>query len=129
MDRRQYIKDFVQHTLGCSCPDKVFDQIVEKPVTPSASPHSKSFVIGNKLLINIWYVRETAGLRKNLMAMLAAGRMERDAHGLGRFRAVVAADRDMELIEKEAKACLDGFPGRDSRIHIHVVPAEDVRLL
>ena len=58
MESQLLIKKFVQNVLGCTCPDKVFEQIEDNHVLPSMSPHSRSISIGGRLLIYVWKVED-----------------------------------------------------------------------
>ena len=62
----------MQNILGCTCPDKVFEQIVNKPVAPLSSPHTRSITIGGRLLVYIWYVEGVEKFKENFFAMLEA---------------------------------------------------------
>ena len=115
------IKKFVRQVLGCTCPDKVFEQIEDLRTVSSASPHTRSITIGDRLLIYIWEVNEIERFKKNFLAMLAAGRKERDEQGLNRFRAVLSVDEMIHGIATEADLHFSRFVGRDDRMHLHVI--------
>jgi hypothetical protein len=86
MESQLLINKFVQNVLGCTCPDKVFEQIEVNHILPSISPHSRSISIGERLLIDTWKVEDRLKeLQENLLAMLEAGK-KRDANGMSRFR-------------------------------------------
>jgi len=116
------IKKFVRQVLGCTCPDKVFEQIDDRRTASSALPHTRSITIGDRLLIYIWEVNEIERFKKNFLAMLAAGRKERDEQGLNRFRAVLAVNEMTHGIAAEADLHFSRFTGRDERMHLHVIP-------
>ncbi len=126
MSRQDSIKDFVRNILGCTCPDKVFEEIEDRRVAPVSSPHTRSITIGGRLLIYIWNVRDANTLRENIAALLAAGRKERDERGLNRFRAVLAVENNPSHFATEAQLYFSQFAGRDERIHLHVVAAADL---
>lgn len=126
MNQQQRIKSFVQHTLGCTCPDKVFEHIEDRRAKASESPHTRSFAIGGRLLIYIWRVKDTVKFAENLSAMLAAGKKERDETGLNRFRAVVASD-DPQHVGPLAELVFSGFSDRDDRLHLHVISADTLK--
>ena len=122
MDKNLGIKKFVRQILGCTCPDKVFEQIEDRKVLPSVSPHSRCIIIGGRLLIYIWEIDEAEEqFKENFFAMLAAGRKERDEQGLNRFRAVLAADAMPHRFSSQADLQFSLFAGRDDRMHLHVV--------
>lgn len=122
MSRQNDIKNFVKDILGCSCPDKVFEHIVDRQVAPSSLPHTRIITVDNRLLIYIWIITGADTLKENLIAMLEAGRNERDARGLNRFRAVVAVDDTTRYVAAEAVLYFSQYAGKDERIHLHVVP-------
>jgi hypothetical protein len=127
MSRQYHIQDFVQHILGCTCPDKVFEQIEDRRVAPSFSPHTRIITIGGRLLIYIWNVKGADRLKENLFAMLEAGKKERDEKGLNRFRAVLAFDTAAQHCETSAKSYFSQYAGKDDRMHIHVVSTENLK--
>ena len=121
MESQLLIKIFVQNVLGCTCPDKVFEQIEDNHVLPSISPHSRSISIGGRLLIYVCNVEDRLeDLQEGLIAMLEAGKKERDADGLSRFRAVLAVENPQIIVPK-ANFYFSRFQGKDDRIHIHVI--------
>ena len=121
MESQLLIKKFVQNVLGCTCPDKVFEQIEDYHVLPSISPHSRSISIGGRLLIYVWKVEDRLEeLQEGLLAMLEAGKKERDTDGLNRFRAVLAVENP-QIIAPKANFYFSRFQGKDDRMHIHVI--------
>jgi hypothetical protein len=126
MKSKHLIKKFVQNTLGCTCPDKVFEQIEDRFVQPSSSPHSRSITIGGRLLIYVWEADGQGNLQEGLYAMLEAGQKERDARGLNRFRAVLSVETPYAVAPR-ANQYFSLFEGRDDRMHIHVVPKGDLK--
>jgi hypothetical protein len=126
MDRNPHIKNFVQQVLGCTCPDKVFEQIEDRQVSSPVSPHNRSITIGRRLLVYIWEVEGAAQFREKFLAMLAAGKKERDRRGLNRFRAVLTVSDNHLGVVAEATFHFSEFDGRDGRIHFHVIPRDIV---
>jgi hypothetical protein len=124
MNRQLRIKQFVQQVLGCTCPDKVFEQIEDRRVSPPVSPHNRSITIGGRLLVYVWEVEEVTQFKEKFLAMLAAGLKERDERGLNRFRAVLAVSDNLTGVASEAPFHFAEFRGRDDRIHFHVIPRD-----
>ena len=120
------IKKFVQNVLGCTCPDKVFEQIEDRHVLSSSSPHSRSITIGGRLLIYVWKADKLMDLQQGLFAMLHTGKKERDARGLNRFRAVLAVETP-HTVTTRANLYFSLFEGKDDRMHIHVVPLNSLK--
>lgn len=125
MERKLCIKNFVQDVLGCTCPDKVFEQIEER-TDASSNPHTRSITIGGRLLIYVWEVCESTGFEAGLSALLKAGRHERDARGLNRFRAVLVVE-DTQSITTQATLLFSQFGNRDERMHIHVISRDALK--
>ena len=119
------IKKFVRHVLGCTCPDKVFEHIEDRRVQPTDSPHTRAITVGGRLLIYIWKVEESGDFFQGVSAMLAAGKEERDARGLNRFRAVLATDSP-QTMQLQADSCFSQFNGSDDRMHVHVVSVDEL---
>lgn len=120
------MKRFVRDILGCTCPERVFEQIEDQRVQSKASPHTRTIIVGGRLLIYIWEVDGSDDLRHGISAMLAAGRRERDTRGLNRFRAVLAVESP-ETVLPQANLILAQFKGSDDRMHIHVVPVDTLK--
>jgi hypothetical protein len=120
------IKKFVQNVLGCTCPDKVFERIEDSHVQLSASPHTRSIAIGGRLLIYVWQVNDLEQLQEGILALLETGKNERDARGFNRFRAVLAVENP-QTVEPQAELCFTLFEGKDDRMHIHVIPVDDLK--
>jgi hypothetical protein len=117
LPERDSIAAFVKGTLGCACPEEVFDRIeVLRHAEAGGFPLEARIVIGERLLVYIARAPEEATLR----ALAVAGRRDRDAHGLNRFRLVVFSDdadsRGGELAERFASLL-----GDDEKAHLHVI--------
>ncbi|NVM20313.1 MAG: hypothetical protein HWN68_00850 [Desulfobacterales bacterium] len=119
------IINFVRHTLGCTCPDEVFDQIECRDGGGRTSTYTQSITLGGRLLIYIWKTNDPSLVEAELPAMLAAGKNERDRRGLNRFRAVIATD-DVDRIGSIAKQLFRDLSDKDEKVHLHVVNMHDV---
>ena len=120
------IKRFVQNVLGCNCPDEVFKQIEIRNVQSPTSPHTRNITIGGRLLIYIWKADERKEIQEGLIAMLEAGKRERDARGLNRFRAVLAVEHPQTL-ESQINYHFSQFENKDEGLHIHVIHVNDLK--
>ena len=120
------VKDFVQNVLGCTCPDKVFEQIEDRIVVSASSPHTRAITIGEKLLVYVWEADDPIDLQQDLAAMLKSGRKERDDRGLNRFRAVLGVENPQNVASR-VEQYFSLFDGRDDRIHVHVVPVQNLK--
>jgi hypothetical protein len=126
MPNEQAIRQLVRTTLGCTCPEAVFDQIErsrrERP-TPE-HPYILRLVIGKRLLI---YVLDHTQLKtENLLLndLLAAGQRERDAQGYNRFRAVLSDNAVDAKTEASLQAEWQRLAAGDERVHLHLVHSD-----
>lgn len=126
MKNRNPIKEFVQKVLGCTCPDKVFEQVEHRKVDSIFSPHTRKITIGGRLLIYVWEADDPMDLQQGLVAMLKTGKKERDDRGLNRFRAVLAVESPQNVAPL-AEQYFSLFADRDDRMHIHVVPLQNLK--
>ena len=121
----EHIKHFIQHTLGCSCPEEVFRSIdVRRNVRlGSFITLDSAVIIGNRLLVYIAKSGSAGCIEEHLPVLLAAGKKERDDKGLNRFRLVLVAD-DPEL-RKTAEIQFEELRGKDGKVHMHVIKKSD----
>lgn len=124
MEGKEAIKDFVQKTLGCGCPEEVFRQIESQSDVP-LDDHVRAgrINIGNRLLIYIAEIKE-----ENLMTLLPflieKGKKERDTLHFNRFRLVLATDEN-STIEQQANALFETIE-KDEKIHLHTIRKNNI---
>jgi hypothetical protein len=121
---RTAITHFVRGTLGCGCPDEVFDSIAVEPVVPVAGGLPVlQLLVGSRLLIQLVAPPRDAMAADWIERLATAGRVARDRHGYNRFRLVVVTSPGQAvpagLYERFAR-----LAGTDERIHLHFI-AED----
>jgi hypothetical protein len=123
---RQSIEHFVRTTLGCKCPDEVFQSIViERASTPHAGlPHTR-LVIGDRLLIYVVEAQPAKATAAAVSALATQGRADRDAKHLNRYRLVIASGHPTELLT-EARTNFTSAAGHDRRAHLHIVATEQL---
>jgi hypothetical protein len=120
---RGAIERFVRQGLGCTCPDSVFDRI---DVSPGPDGTGIELVIGDRLLVRAY---EVADIREaQLRRWTEDGVRRRNAHGLNRFRLVLAAERPEE-VAAAARAAFERLALPDERVHLHVLPREQAAVL
>ena len=123
---RQSIEHFVRTTLGCKCPDEVFESIVfERVPAPDAALPCTRLVIGNRLLI---YIHETQPAKATTAAvskLATQGRTERDAKQYNRYRLVLVSAHPTQVLD-DAKASFTSVVGDDQRAHLHVVATDQL---
>jgi hypothetical protein len=118
------IKSFVQNTLGCGCPEEVFNSIDCKENVPLGSNLVLNSVltIGSRLLIYVVEAASSDFIKKNLALLIANGKKERDSKGLNRLRLVIVAEES--LGRQTVQSQFDGLMGKDDKIHLHIISRE-----
>jgi hypothetical protein len=119
----QVVTHFVRHTLGCGCPDEVFEhiRIDTQPEAFNGLPVDYLIDIGGRLLVAVCISADWRQLRQSLAAIVHNAREYRDRNGFNRFRLVVAAEETQTaqaaLQVQFESAIADG----DEKIHLHVL--------
>ena len=117
------IKRFVQETLGCSCPEEVFNNIDYQKECDGIS--GSKVTVGGRLLIYIITVDGKSNIQGVVNSALERGVAERDKKGFNRFRLVLVASRPDELRSPAERAFNDsGY--KNEKTHLHVVNERDV---
>ena len=118
---RTSIERFVRGTLGCGCPDEVFEHLAVSRLPPIAGrPPLVQLQVGSRLLIHIVAPPGDAASGGWIEQLASNGRAARDRHGYNRFRLVIASPvvplpvRDLE--DRFARAIVG-----DDKAHLHVV--------
>jgi hypothetical protein len=119
--QRTEITHFVRGTLGCGCPDEVFDSIAVEPAVPVADGLPVlQLLVGRRLLIQLVALPRDAMAADWIERLATAGRVARDRHGYNRFRLVVVTSPGQAvpagLDERFAR-----LAGTDERIHLHCI--------
>ena len=117
------IKRFVQETLGCSCPEEVFNKIDYQKECDGITGSKVS--VGDRLLIYIITMDGKSNIQGVINSALERGVEERDKKGLNRFRLVLVASHPEELRSSAEQAFNDsGYT--NEKTHLHVVNESDV---
>jgi hypothetical protein len=111
------VKRFVQETLGCSCPEEVFDRI---SVDTGAGEVSHRIRIGGRLLVYILDASRTVDVSRAIASALREGVRERDRDHFNRLRLVVISPGP-DRIAETAQTAFSGSPVRDDKTHLHVL--------
>jgi len=121
---RQSIEHFVRTTLGCKCPDEVFQSIaIERAPTPdTALPHTR-LVIGERLLIHVFEAPSVKATVAAVSKLATQGRTERDAKQYNRYRLVLASAHPTQVLD-DAKSSFASVVGDDQRAHLHVLATD-----
>lgn len=120
------VRKFVRDTLGCGCPEEVFDDLVLSLETPwEGAPEVRTLLVGKRLLVVMLAVRDWDELRAILPQLAGHYRRMRDRCGYNRVRLVAACDRP-ESLEPAATLSFTGLPEVDARMHLHILTAADL---
>lgn len=117
------IKRFVQETLGCSCPEEVFNKIDYQKGCDAISGSKVN--VGDRLLIYIITMDGKSDTQEVINSALARGVEERDKKRLNRFRLVLVASNPDEL-RSPAEQAFENSGYKNEKTHLHVVNKRDV---
>ena len=119
------IKEFVRNTLGCNCPEEVFQYIdcqtvvnIDENIIPAYEIN-----IGNRLLIFAAAINEVDSLKPVLSKLVRAGIDKRDEKKFNRFRLVLLTPGDID-IAKQASEIFSSLI-TDEKVHLHVINKDD----
>jgi hypothetical protein len=120
---------FIRHTLGCGCPDSVFENI-EQSVLPSSvvTPPCTRIVVGETLLVYLVSHSHLAAATEQVIELGRRGRADRDEHGYNRFRLVLSTDPSHPQA-LAAAAQFDNAFSHDEKMHIHLIEVEQADAL
>ena len=120
------ITRFVRGTLGCQCPDDVFQSIVIGPQrTPDNGAPFTRLLVGNRLLIYIHEAQPAGATTATVSRLAQRGLTERDAKQYNRFRLVIVADDPTELLPA-ARSSFASVAGTDDRAHLHILATDQL---
>ena len=118
------LKGFVKNTLGCGCPEKVFEKIdVSKLQTVVNEKEITRIVVGGTLLIYVIRPRLPGDFVDSVEAIGLAGKNDRDSNNYNRFRLVVSGFED-EVQQGKVAGRFSVLFNTDEKMHIHFVNQE-----
>ena len=117
-----HVERFVKGTLGCECPDEVFEdtEVLGRIVLGGGLTIDAVITVGDRLLIYILKARPSPTLTKDTLRLLKTGRIERDIRNLNRFRLVLYTS-DPDTVRLEAEKAYGACPEADDKMHVHVI--------
>ncbi len=125
MTDNKVIREFVRKTLGCNCPEEVFQYIdcraavnIDENILPAYEIN-----IGNRLLIFAAGIDEVDSLRSVLSKLVQDGINKRDEKKFNRFRLVLLSNGDNDIAE-HASEIFDSLT-TDEKAHLHVINKDD----
>ena len=119
------IERFVRGTLGCGCPDEVFQSMVIRRLPAGADRLPVvELLVGSRLLIHVVAPPPAGGVADWLERLAADGRATRDRHGYNRFRLVVVAAPGCAAPGAGLESRFARTAVGDDRMHLHVVASD-----
>jgi hypothetical protein len=128
-DMNEAVKAFAVDVLGCNCPEEVFSTIeFEKSPDPVGGVDLIfQILIGGRLMVLGLKDSELREPCDSLARVVAEGVTRRDRLGFNRLRIVVVSDDPG--CGARLKPLFEGIPGKDDRVHLHVLRHGDIRPL
>jgi hypothetical protein len=132
------LERFVRSSLGCRCPDEVFDEVEVSREPPAGCPEvGRRILVGGRLLIYVIEGVSTDEALGRIEDWVLIGHAERERRGMNRLRlAVTLADpnpgAEPALQDRFRALPLVAGPaglGEDPRLHLHLLPFEAVEAL
>jgi hypothetical protein len=117
------IKRFVRETLGCSCPEQVFDKI--EYLNAGSGIWERKINVGDRLLVYILTMNEKSDIRDVINTALKQGIEERDTTGLNRFRLVLVSSCPEELCGS-AEQAFKSSKYTDEKAYLHIISERDL---
>lgn len=121
---KKNLKVFIRNTLGCGCPDRVFEKIdVSDLQTGECEKEITRVIVGDVLLIYVIQRESSGNLLDSVESIGLAGKTDRDANNYNRFRLVVSGFKDVAQ-QKEISERFSKSFSTDEKMHIHFVNKE-----
>jgi hypothetical protein len=122
---KEALKRFVKETLGCNCPEDVFQNIdCRSNVDLGDNTHLDYEInIGDRLLVYVERIDAIDSVAPVLSRLVRSGVSKRNKHNFNRFRIVLLSQKPTDV----AKTASEVFHslGPDEKTHLHVVAEED----
>ena len=130
MVNNKNVKAFVVQTLGCDCPNQVFEYIdcQHNVILNNGIPLRVRMNIGNRLLIYLIEIDDINFIQTNLSALIRLGKDDRDSMGFNRFRLVIVSDNTDE-IEHAANTIFENLADKDEKVHLHILSKSELPTL
>ena len=121
---KKNLKVFIKNTLGCGCPERVFEKIdVSDLQTGEREKKITRVVVGDTLLIYVMQRESSGNLVDRVESIGLAGKTDRDTNNYNRFRLVVSGFEDVAQ-QKEISERFSKSFNTDEKMHIHFVNKE-----
>ena len=123
---KEQIKGFVRNTLGCTCPEEVFQSIDCSEDVPIQGDITAWYRIdvGGRLLIYVFKETQERDLATDIGTLISHGRQAKESGGYNRFRLVLLSQNPQHVSEM-ATAAFDSLV-KDDKTHLHVVDQSEI---
>lgn len=123
------VTHFVRETLGCGCPDEVFQKIEREVIAEIGTIQQLvRIAIGDKLLIYLARPGDWVALNRSIAPLVSAGRSDRDCHHYNRFRLVAGMVDPVDTDEQiEAERLFKAAAKGDEKLHLHFVSRAELK--
>ena len=123
---RASIEHFVRGTLGCGCPDEVFDHVFISHLPGVAGrPPVAQLLVGSRLLIHVVHPPVGQAVNGWVEQLASNGRAARDRHGYNRFRLVIASPARPAAAREIEERFTRAVTG-DEKVHLHFVGDDEL---
>jgi len=119
---RQQIKNFVRESLGCTCPDNVFEDIRVADYSTQFTSANIIYEIGGRLIVAVLVPADWRDTARRLGQLVDAGMQYRDQQGYNRFRLVIVTSDDDA--NNRLQSAFELLVTKDEKIHLHVIRPE-----
>lgn len=125
----QQVEDFVRKSLGCNCPQEVFEYIDNQ----SSVKIDENIIldyeinIGNRLLIFAAGIDKIDSLETVIIKLIQTGMKKRNEKKFNRFRLVLLTTGINDIAEK-AQEIFNSVIS-DEKIHLHIIDKADFPII
>jgi hypothetical protein len=126
MKNHQELKKFVQHTLGCGCPEEVFNKIEYEKGQGDA--WNGRINVGDRLLVYIVHVYSENDVSRKVSLAMASGVTDRNNKNFNRFRLVLVTSTPHLISELSEKTFYESKLF-DEKTHLHLLSQDDIQAI
>nr|WP_321399253.1 hypothetical protein [uncultured Desulfobacter sp.] len=126
MGNHQELKKFIQLTLGCGCPEEVFNKIdYEKK---QGGVWDGRINVGDRLLVYIVHLDSDDDLTNTIALAMESGVAERNTKKFNRFRLVLVTSNHRRL-SKSAEKTFCESKLFDEKTHLHLLSQQEIQAI
>ena len=126
VDSKDSLITFIKNTLGCRCPEEVFENIDVKFIRPIENVGEFArVVVGNTLLVYVYCDGQLGDVISSIEQTTNKGRDDRNKNKYNRFRLVLPDSLGKNVIE-EAKVNFVSEFQFDEKLNLHFVDSNQL---